>query len=67
MRDTFASGATNDLQKMAVVGIENLQAVARTNSVVYEITARSAKPDLAYTDPTYGDHYHGSGKRAPSA
>lgn len=59
-RDDNTGAFTNGVQKLAAVGIENLQATLGTNTVTLAFTGRTALPDATYRHPTFGDSYRRS-------
>jgi type II secretory pathway pseudopilin PulG len=57
IRNVHHLSLANDLQMMAAVGIENLQAVQVDGSVRVTITGKMESPDPPYQHPVAGDHY----------
>jgi Tfp pilus assembly protein PilW len=56
-RDENGSGGMSEFEKVAAVGVENLQIALTTNAVTITLTCRTEHEERGYVHPTGGDGY----------
>ena len=57
MRDYNMASLSNNLEKMAAVGIDDFQVTTSSNGVTADVRAVSEEQDFDHTDPEEGDHF----------